>query len=159
VGVGVGVGELRENGGWGAGRAEDGWGGALGYGGAPTGRLPWGMRPERIRMWQAAELLVAEVDGLVRRAGGRAANAVDHLERSAESLLFNVAEGAGAYRPKVKISAYEVAKKEANEVRAVLRRLVIKKAATHADIHRAYNLAGSLVGMLTAAIIRLEQRQ
>jgi four helix bundle protein len=110
-------------------------------------------------MWQAAELLVAEVDGLVRRARGRAANAVDHLERSAESLLFNIAEGAGAYRPKVKISAYEVAKKEASEVRAVLRRLVIKKAVTPADIHRAYNLAGSLVGMLTAAIIRLEERQ
>jgi four helix bundle protein len=130
----------------------------LGYGGAPMGRVGWGMRPERIRMWQAAELLMAEIDVLATRARRQAANSVDHLERSGESLLFNIAEGVGAYRPKVKIAAYEVAKKEANEVRAVLRRLVIKKALTHADIRRPYNLASSLVGMLTAAIITLEQQ-
>jgi four helix bundle protein len=116
------------------------------------------MRPETMRVWQAAESLMAEVDALVARVRRRSENAADHLERSAESLLFNIGEGVGAYRPKVKIAAYEVAKKEANEVRAVLRRLVIQRAVTHDQIRRPYELAGAIVGMLTAAIITLSRR-
>ncbi len=96
-------------------------------------------------MWQAA----------VRHS---ARNAADHLERSAESALFNIGEGAGAFQPRVKISCYEIARKELNEVRAVLRRLTIKRAATTSDTQRACNLAGATIGMLTKAIITLEQR-
>jgi four helix bundle protein len=116
------------------------------------------MRPEKIRMWQAAEALVAEADRLGDKARPVARNAADHLVRSAESALFNVGEGVGAYRPKVKIAYYEIAKKEASEVRAILRRLVIRKALTREDIAHALQLAGALVGMLTAAIIRLQER-
>ncbi|MGH7503615.1 MAG: four helix bundle protein [Longimicrobiales bacterium] len=116
------------------------------------------MQPERMRVWQAAEELMAEVDRLVPRARGLASNAAEHLERSAESVLFNIGEGVGAYKPNTKIAAYEVAKKEANEVRAILRRLVIKGVLTQDDIQRAYNLAGAIVGMLTSAIMRLANR-
>ena len=116
------------------------------------------MRPESLRVWQAAEEVCREVDALIPFVRPCAQNAADHLERSAESTLFNIGEGVGAYRPKVKIAAYEVAKKEANEVRAILRRLVIKKALTERQIGRAYNLAGAVVGMLTNAIISLEKR-
>lgn len=109
-------------------------------------------------MWQAAESLVGEIDNLVPRVRHGAPNATEHLERSSESALFNIGEGVGAYRPKVKIACYEIAKKEANEVRAILRRLVIKRLLSRADIDRAYNLAGAIVGMLTAAIISLQAR-
>ncbi|MGH7555260.1 MAG: hypothetical protein ACREMQ_19835, partial [Longimicrobiales bacterium] len=61
----------------------------------------------------------------------------------------------GAYKPRVKIAAYEVAKKEANEVRAILRRLVIKRVLTESDIKQAYELAGAVAGMLTNAMITL----
>jgi four helix bundle protein len=116
------------------------------------------MRPERIRMWQAAELLVAEIDELMPRAKWQAMNSADHLERAAESVLFNISEGVAAYQPRVKIAAYEIAKKEANEVRAILRRLIIKKLLTDREIERAYGLAGAIIGMLTKAIIRLSSR-
>ena len=116
------------------------------------------MHPEKIRMWQAAEALMAEVDRLVPLVRPHAANAADHLERSCESGLFNIGEGVGAYKPKVKISAYEIAKKETNEARAILRRLVIKQVLTHRDIQRAYDLAGVIVVMLTSAIITLDKR-
>ncbi len=109
-------------------------------------------------MQQAAEILMAEVDALVARVKSRAANSVDHLERSAESVLFNIGEGVGAHKPRIKIAAYEVARKEANEVRTILRRLVIGKRLTQRDIQRAYNLSGAIVGMLTRAIITLENR-
>ena len=82
----------------------------------------------------------------------------DHLERSWEAVLFNIGEGIGAYQPKVKIAAYEVAKKEANEARAIQRRLVIKRALTNRDIRRAYNLTAAVIGMLTNAIKRVEER-
>ncbi len=117
------------------------------------------MGPEKIRMWRAAETLLEEIDRMAEQVTALAPNAADHLERSAESALFNIAEGAGSFRPGTKVSAYEVAKKEANEVRAVLRRLVIKRVLTNADIARAYNLAGALVGMLTRAIISVSRRQ
>lgn len=109
-------------------------------------------------MWQAAEQFVAEIDGIVERSRFAAPNPTDHLERSAESVLFNIAEGAGAYRPRVKIACYEIAKKETNEARAVLRRLVLKKVVTNDQIKRAYDLAGVLMSMLTSAILTLEER-
>lgn len=109
-------------------------------------------------MWQAAEELIAEIDRLVPRAQAAAMNATDHLERSGESVLFNIGEGVGAFQPKVKIATYEIAKREANEVRAVLRRLVIKGTVTARETQRAYNLAGAIVGMLTSAIIAVEKR-
>jgi four helix bundle protein len=110
-----------------------------------------------MRVWLAAEALMAEIDNLVPRARRQAPNAAEHLERSGESVLFNIGEGVGAYRPKAKIASYEVAKKEANEVRAILRRLVIKRVLTQHDIQQAYNLAGAIVGMLTNAIIGLQR--
>lgn len=109
-------------------------------------------------MWQAAEQFVGEVDGIVERVRFTAQNSANHLERSAESVLFNIAEGAGAYQPRVKIGCYEIAKKETNEARAVLRRLVVKRAVTDSDIRRAYELAGVLMKMLTSAILTLEER-
>jgi four helix bundle protein len=117
-----------------------------------------GMRPENIRMWQAAEEMLAEIDRYLPRIRRQAANAADHLERSAESVLFNIAEGAGAYAPKVKAGAYEIAKKEANEVRAILRRLTMRRLLTSREIERAYHLAGAIIGMLTRAIIAVQAR-
>jgi four helix bundle protein len=109
-------------------------------------------------MWMAAERLVGEVDRWMPRVRRHAANSASHLERSAEAVLYNIAEGVGAYPPKVKIAAYEVAKKEASEVRGILRRLVILRLLTSAQIQPAYDLAGAIVGMLTAAIKTLQQR-
>ncbi|HEU5210781.1 MAG TPA: four helix bundle protein [Longimicrobiales bacterium] len=116
------------------------------------------MQYEKMRMWQAAEQYVAEVDGIVEQVRFTASNSANHLERSAESVLFNIAEGAGAYRPRVKIGCYEIARKEANEARAVLRRLVLKRVVTDERIRRAWDLGGMLMSMLTKAILTLEER-
>ena len=117
------------------------------------------MQPERFRMWLAAEEYVGAVDLLLPRAHELNRNAADHLKRSAESVLFNIGEGIGAYQRGLKINAYEVAKKEANETRAILRRLVMQGVFTWHEIDRAYNLAGAIIGMLTAAIIALDKRE
>jgi four helix bundle protein len=116
------------------------------------------MRPEKIRMWRAAEELIVEIDVIVARVRSQAANSAYHLERSGESVLFNIAEGVGAYPPKVKIAAYEVAKKEASEVRAVLRRLVLRRLVTSHEVDRALNLASTIMVMLLRAIRTLRER-
>ena len=117
-----------------------------------------GMRLERMRLYQAAEALTAEVDRLAPLARRIAPGPTDHLVRSADSVLFNTAEGIGCYRPKMKIAAYEIARKEASEVRAALRRLVILRVYTPAEVRKAMDLAGACIGMLTAAIIAAEKR-
>jgi four helix bundle protein len=116
------------------------------------------MRLEHMRVWQAAERLMAEADRIAGLVRNTSANAADHLERSAEAVLFNTGEGVGAYKPSSKINCYEIARREANEVRAILRRLVIKRALTNDDIRPAYELAGAVIGMLTAAIIAQTKR-
>jgi four helix bundle protein len=80
------------------------------------------------------------------------------MERSATSVLFNIAEGIGSFRPKVKITAYDIARKEASETRAALRRLVIKKVFTQSEARKADNLAGACIKMLKSAIVTLERQ-
>lgn len=109
-------------------------------------------------MQLAAEELTAEIDRLVPLIGARNADAADHLQRSADSVLFNIGEGIAAWRPKIKLSVYEIARRESNEVRAILRRLVQKKALAPEQTRRAYNLAGAIVGMLTSAALSIEKR-
>src|SRR5690606_14965662 len=96
----------RGNGGRTAGGG--GRGDSRGHGVVPRPVRSYRMRPERMRMQQAAEILMAEVDALVARVRTRAANAADHLERAAESVLFNIGEGVAAHKPKGKIAAYEI---------------------------------------------------
>jgi four helix bundle protein len=116
------------------------------------------MRLEHMRMYRAAEELAAEVDRLLPRARRRAWRQADHLARSTDSVLFNTAEGIGSFKPGVKLSAYDIARKEASEVRAVLRRLVIAGAFTSAETSRAQALANTCIAMLTRAAIAIERR-
>ena len=125
---------------------------------APLGTWLFGRMLERMRMYQAAVALNEQVEKLLERAKEKAPKIADHLERSANSVLFNTAEGIGAFKPKVKIAAYDIARKEGNEVRSALRRLVIKKVFTAAEVRKADELAGACVGMLTNAIRTLERR-
>src|SRR5687768_1787367 len=81
-----------------------------------------------LRVYQAAEALVAEVDMLLRRLPARVHNTADHLDRSTNSVFFNGCEGWGSYRPKMKASALGIARKEAEEVRGALRSLVLRRA-------------------------------
>ena len=101
---------------------------------------------------------MAEVDRLLPLVRPGAPNSAEHLERCAESVLFNIGEGVGAWSPKTKIAAYEIAKREANEIRAILRRFVIKRLLTSRDTSKPYDLAGTAVAMLTNAIKGIQKR-
>jgi four helix bundle protein len=111
-----------------------------------------------MRMQQVAEELAAENDKLLPRARALAPLQADHLERSCDSLLFNMAEGIACFKPKMKISAYDISRKEGNEYRAVLRRLNVKGVYAWDEIKRAHELAGVCIAMLTNATISVEKR-
>lgn len=110
-------------------------------------------------MYQAVEAMNAEIEMLLPRAYAKRPKAAAHLENSGNSAQFNMSEGIGSFMPNVKINAYEIARKEANEVRGVLRRLVIAKVFTEVEVQKAMDFAGSVVGMLTSAIKSVEKRR
>jgi four helix bundle protein len=112
-----------------------------------------------MRMYQAAEALCAEVEKLLPRAYAAKPNAAKHLERAMDSVLFNAAEGIGAYEPRLKITPYDIARKEANEVQSTIRKLVIVRVFDRAETQRANNLAMIVAAMLTKAIIAQEKRR
>ena len=111
---------------------------------------------QRVRMLEVSEALQDELDRLVPLIGGKDANAIDNLRRSAESISFNMGEAVVAWKPKVKISKYEICRCEANEVRTILRLLVRRGALTQQQTQRAYNLTGLLIKMLVNASKSLE---
>jgi four helix bundle protein len=116
------------------------------------------MRPEKMRVQQAMEELVDEVDRLLPKISLANAHAADHLARSVESGLFNLAEALSAWKPKVKLARYEITRRETNEARAILRRLVRQRVLTREEAGRAYNLCGAVPGMLASASIAVEKR-
>ena len=99
-----------------------------------------------------------EVDSLEPRARRASPNSTEHMVRSCESVMFNIAEGLGCFQPKVKLNAYNIARKEAFELRAILRRLVIKRAFTDAEAAKAMELVSCVISMLTKAMIAVEKR-
>src|SRR5688572_9582873 len=116
------------------------------------------MRTEDLMVYQAAEALVAEVDGILQRLPYRLRRTADHLDRSANSVLNNVSEGAAIFSPKGKANAYAVARKEAQEVKAALRATVLRKGIDQQAIAKAYHLADCIIAMLTRMIKNLETR-
>jgi len=107
---------------------------------------------------EKAEQLVAAIARLRRTLRNPASNSSLHLEKSGDSVLFNLGEGIVSYKPKVKISKYEIARAEAKEVQSALKALVLKGELTAEDIIHANDLADSVIAMLTNMIKNLENR-
>ena len=115
------------------------------------------MSREKLRVEIKAEELIAEVDRLIRMVR-YPNNACRHLENSADSTYFNLGEGVVAFKPKVKVEKYDIARREAKEVQKALRALVLKRKLREEDITHAYDIADTIIGMLTNMIKNLEAR-
>lgn len=109
---------------------------------------------ERLRVYQAAERLDVEVRGVVKELGSRHLSDIDHLSRSAGSIMFNIAEAYGAGTPGGQRNRLGTARGESDEVRAVLRRLVARNALPPKRIQNACELTSVIAKMLTAWIRR-----
>ena len=113
---------------------------------------------KRLLVEDKAEQLVAEIARLRRRLNYPGSNAALHLEKSGDSVLFNLAEGIVCFKPRLKVSKYEIARSEAREVQQALNALVLKRELNAADIVLADDLADCVIAMLTNMIKNLEAR-
>ncbi len=112
---------------------------------------------EKLRVYQAAQHLNAEVRQLMQRIPRGFAGDANHLERSCGSILFNIPEAYGAGTPGKKRNHLAIARGEADEVRGVLRRLVQKGCLKESEIRRACELTSVIAKMLTAWIDKLPE--
>jgi four helix bundle protein len=87
----------------------------------------------------------AIVDALPRGHAERA----DQLTRSAESVVRNIAEGAGRWTPADCASRYKIARGEAMECAASLDVLKLRKIVTEEHYVRGGQLLEGVVAMLT----------
>ena len=70
--------------------------------------------------------------------------------------MLNLGEGVAAFKPKVKVSKYDITRGEAKECMCASRALVVKGRATEKDIEEIDDCADYLVGALTIMIKNLE---
>ena len=105
---------------------------------------------ERLRVYQAAQRLDTEVGKLISIVPRGNSTSVKQVERSAGSILFNIAEVYAADSLGKKRNHLEIARGEADEVRSILRRLVSKGALTESGIRRACELTSVIAKVLTS---------
>ena len=117
------------------------------------------MRAEQMRIYQAVAELARETDQILPTLPRRARYLAEHLKRSVESAGLNLSEGLTVYKPKVKASAFDIARKELGEVRKAIARLIDSKAGPAARMKRSDYLADCSIGMLTNMIKQQEARR
>ena len=112
-----------------------------------------------MRVYQVTRELGKEVDELAALLRPRHMRLADHLERSMESAGLNLSEGLTAYRPGIKASAFEIARKETGEVRKAIERAFDQKVITLRQMDRPMQLSNTLIAMLTVMIKQQERRR
>lgn len=107
---------------------------------------------QRLDVYQRAieflSLVYEVVDLLPRGHADRA----DQLSRAAESVVRNIAEGAGRWSPADSANRYKIARGEAMECAASLDILKLRKVLTEPQHHRGSELLAAVVSMLTKMI-------
>ena len=117
------------------------------------------MRPEHMRVYQAVRELGLEVDRIIAVLPPACRKIADHLERSCESVGLNLNEGLTAFKPRVKANAFDIARREAAEVRKALQRAADKQGVHPDAVKRADQLGTAIIGMLTVMIKQQEKRE
>ena len=82
----------------------------------------------------------------------------DQLRRAANSVVLNIAEGAGEFSPSEKARFYRIAKRSATEAAAQILVASRLDLTAHADARTARDLLHRVVSMLVRMAIRAERR-
>ncbi|HEY0673177.1 MAG TPA: four helix bundle protein [Longimicrobiales bacterium] len=113
---------------------------------------------EKLRVYQAAELMQSLVEQLLERAPGVSAKDADQLRRASASVPYNIAEAFGSEHPGQKIYHLGIARGSADETRAILRKLAKTGALSPATATRPSILARTVAKMLTSWIDALREK-
>src|SRR5262245_43552819 len=106
---------------------------------------------EKLRVYQAAELLDDMVTALIPTIKRGYAKDVDQLRRASASVAYNIAEAYGSEGGR-KVAHLVIARGSADETRSVLRRLASRGALSKRAIEKPCTLAVTISKMLTSWI-------
>ena len=104
---------------------------------------------QRLDVYQRAIEFLALVCDVVGDLPRGNADRADQLTRAAESVVRNIAEGAGRWSEADSASRYKIARGEAMECAASLDVLRLRKLVTDARYDRGIQLLEGVVAMLT----------
>jgi four helix bundle protein len=104
---------------------------------------------QRLDVYQRAIEFLALVYDIVDALPRGHADRADQLTRAAESVVRNIAEGAGRWSPADSANRYKIARGEAMECAASLDVMKLRKVITEARYERGCQLLEAVVAMLT----------
>jgi len=104
---------------------------------------------QRLDVYQRAIEFLALVYDIVDALPRGHADRADQLTRAAESVVRNIAEGAGRWSPADSANRYKIARGEAMECAASLDVMKLRKVITEARYERGSQLLEAVVAMLT----------
>jgi four helix bundle protein len=107
---------------------------------------------QRLDVYQRAIEFLALVDDLVAELPRGNAERADQLIRAAESVVRNIAEGAGRWSPADGANRYKIARGEAMECAASLDVMRLRKLIAAARYERGIHLLEGVVAMLTKMV-------
>ena len=105
---------------------------------------------ERLVVYRRTCEFLTDVAALLRGLPRGEAALADQLRRAGDSVLLNIAEGAGRFAGREKAHHYEIARGSAAECAAALDVLAIRDRARGPALERARGLLHEVVRMLTA---------
>jgi len=107
---------------------------------------------QRLHVYQRAIEFLGLVYDVVDQLPKGHAERSDQLVRAAESVVRNIAEGAGRWSEADSAKHYKIARGEAMECAASLDVLKLKRLVTSQDYERGISLLEGVVAMLTKMI-------
>ena len=78
----------------------------------------------KLKVYERSRVIARQIHALLKAAPKRRLDLIDQLNRAVASLVLNIAEGAGEYRPREKARFYWMARRSAHEASSVLDLLV-----------------------------------
>lgn len=112
---------------------------------------------EKLAAYRESLALLDVVDQVLTGAKVRA-HLKTQLDRSATSVVLNIAEGAGEFSPTEKVRFYRMARRSTNETAAILEIMRRRQAVTPELISSGYERCRVVIALLVAMIKTTEAR-
>ena len=112
--------------------------------------IPMAFSHERLVVYRRTCEFLTEVAALLRGLPRGEAALADQLRRAGDSVLLNIAEGAGRFAGREKAHFYDIARGSATECAAALAIVAIRGLARRSAVTAARSLLHEIVSMLTA---------
>ena len=79
---------------------------------------------QKLDVYRIAREVARDAHELLRRAPRTRPDLIDQLNRATSSIVLNIAEGAGEYRPREKARFYRMARRSADEASSIIDLLI-----------------------------------